>query len=235
MDGSEIVDGSEFRSVVASFKLSAPPCNVGRSNGGIAGGFEPLMVLGSKPSSFDELVAELEELLVGRDGALGTANPKPGASLLPCSLSTELVPGASVFAVASVLRGAESLPRSDGANMGRVEDELDRLGSDGMVGGPELGMAGIVGGEASSAELSMPALGVVDTAGLAMGGGDGGENVGRGVDANFANGSAFGAFDVEPAVGWNPAGPETSATSSSGLTKFSSEVCSSVFSPFKAT
>jgi hypothetical protein len=99
-----------------------------------------------------------------------------------------------------------------------------------MVGGPELGIAGIVGGEASSAELSPLA-----TAGFAIGGGDGGENVGSGVDANFANGSAFGAFDAEPTAGWKPAGPETSATSSSGLTKFTSDVCSSVFSPFKAT
>jgi hypothetical protein len=170
----------------------------------MAGGFEPLMVLGSKPNSFDAVVAEFASgVLVGRAGALGTANPKSGVSLLTRSLS--------------------------------IEFGLDRFGREGMVAGPELGIAGIVGGETSSAAMSPLA-----TAGVAIGGGDGGEKVGSGVDANFANGSAFGAFDAEPTAGWRPAGwkpagPETSATSSSGLTKFSSDVCSSVFSPFKAT
>lgn len=160
MDGSEFVFGSEVRSVVASFKLSAPPCNVGKSKGGMAGGLEPLIPLGNNPSAFDAVAAELASgALLGRLGAVGTARPKPGTSLLPCSLSRAFASRTSTFASVPVFREGLSLLLRDGESAGRDDDGLGKFGSEGMVGGPELGIAGMVGGDANSTVLSLFATG----------------------------------------------------------------------------
>lgn len=159
MDGSEFVFGSEVRSVVASFKLSAPPCSVGKSKGGMDGGLDPLMLLGSKPNPFDAVAAELASgALLGRLGAVGTARPKPGESLLPCSLSRVFASRDSTFASVLVFREGVSLFLRDGDSVGRDEDELGKFGSEGIVGGPELGIAGMVGGDANSLALSLLAV-----------------------------------------------------------------------------